>query len=772
MGNFMCKHYKLRNGLTLAISDTTMASMARSTRSKPADVLRNTHFQIKRCQALLDFSRFDQPKTGENIGMWLSEVHTRIGIKPDFIGSHMVDGAANAGSSVDVLEWTTTGARSQKIIAQKCDAHKASTTASQASGTSTHVKNLNPDVGIALSKLHGWLTDISRNGQRKAVLRNVQQEKGRVKCHRVDPAVLTRWNSTHKETKGANCNQQDLDSAIQRMVSPHGVDAAKYKEHIKNLDDILPTEFDWTLYQQYEAGMEPLSDYITICQTARVMVHMELFECCRVREKLRAPYFTMYENVSEKQGVKDLTVREKNIIVSMEDYVTYDNNPRAYEYDKMERHVMMEEIAIARRASWRLLGIRFGMVERNSILGTSKRSSDVDNDLSFPIDAGLIPTSALSDMKVIGLFANPLFQNSERMIDAGMLTAEQMAAGEVEFVDRLERFHERQIDGNNCVSSGSDDEKLNKWDGKLRQDNGEDSPADKAAKELSMWKNWCKMKYLPLMKPLRVLGAIDDDDQPKEPVYSFGPVVSRGKNLPSKKNHADYVSSSGYYDFVKMLEYHKSYFPAIHSVLVGQAAPVLHTEVDCEGLFNTAGHINHPKRALTAIRNYERLVTGKHRIGRIYCSPDAVHKLFMERFHDNTWDENDDRDDREFLAIEKDICLESCPYMKEEFAEEEASNEAWEQDLKEDSARKTVKSVDKSIKKSGNGGDKKQRKVLVKKQQPIEHLDDSSSEEESDDSSDDDEDKFDDHSNVKGEQDSDESGEELGSDCEASDDSE
>ncbi len=100
-------------------------------------------------------------------------------------------------------------------------------------------------------------------------------------------------------------------------------------------------------------------------------------------------------------------------------------------------------------------------------------------------------------------------------------------------------------------------------------------------------------------------------------------------------------------------------------------------------------------------RNYESLVTGKHRIGRIYYSPDAVHNLFMERFHDNTWDENDDRDDREFLAIEKDICLESCPYMKEEFAEEEASNEAWEQDLKEDSARKTVKSVDKSIKKAG-----------------------------------------------------------------------
>ena len=84
-----------------------------------------------------------------------------------------------------------------------------------------------------------------------------------------------------------------------------------------------------------------------------------------------------------------------------------------------------------------------------------------------------------------------------------------------------------------------------------------------------------------------------------------------------------------------MLEQHKNYFPEFDYVLIGEAAPVLHTDVDCEGLFNTSGHINHPKRALTFVRNYEHLVVADHRMGSIFCYPGAVHKNFMENFKAN-----------------------------------------------------------------------------------------------------------------------------------------
>ena len=115
---------------------------------------------LHRCQCLLEFSHFDKPKSGENIGMKLDEVHCAVGCNADFIGSHTVDGAANAKKSVECLTWETTGERTQTIISQPCDAHNGNMSASIGSGTSGQVTNLNPDMSAALKALHNNLTNI------------------------------------------------------------------------------------------------------------------------------------------------------------------------------------------------------------------------------------------------------------------------------------------------------------------------------------------------------------------------------------------------------------------------------------------------------------------------------------------------------------------------------------------------------------------------------------------------------------------------------------
>ena len=101
--------------------------------------------------------------------MWLDLCHGNTSIKPDYIGSHVVDGAGNAGPSVATLELVTSDERSQKIVTDKCDAHKCNTTANIASGTSDHVNNLNPKLGDDLNHLHEWLGKIERSGERKKV---------------------------------------------------------------------------------------------------------------------------------------------------------------------------------------------------------------------------------------------------------------------------------------------------------------------------------------------------------------------------------------------------------------------------------------------------------------------------------------------------------------------------------------------------------------------------------------------------------------------------
>ena len=58
---------------------------------------------------------------------------------------------------------------------------------------------------------------------------------------------------------------------------------------------------------------------------------------------------------------------------------------------------------------------------------------------------------------------------------------------------------------------------------------------------------------------------------------------------------------------------------------------------------------------------YERLVVGKHWLSRIHCSIARVKELFLKRWKENDWDEQDDRDDTEFLEAEKNIWKEMFP---------------------------------------------------------------------------------------------------------------
>ena len=176
------------------------------------------------------------------------------------------------------------------------------------------------------------------------------------------------------------------------------------------------------------------------------------------------------------------------------------------------------------------------------------------------------------------------------------------------------------------------------------------------------------------MAPTKVLGGIDNFGQPKEPIYAFGKVTDRGDNLQSGRNHADYIDGSGYYDLPKFLDHHRSEFPSIEAVGNGQLMPHITSEVDREGLFSQSSHINHPKRARTSIRNYERLVIGNHRIQLIYLDQERVMKKFMDRFQKNDWKEDEDRDDNDFLKLEKEVFAEFFPWNKAVFdviAEEE-----------------------------------------------------------------------------------------------------
>ena len=113
VANFMAEHYEFKNCLYLAMITVTYDDMVWS---GDAGRLLASHKPIrKRCSALMDFKHFILAKTGLNIGYWLDDTHRfQLAAKPDYLGTHIVDGAANAGKSVRCLEWNTKGDCSRK----------------------------------------------------------------------------------------------------------------------------------------------------------------------------------------------------------------------------------------------------------------------------------------------------------------------------------------------------------------------------------------------------------------------------------------------------------------------------------------------------------------------------------------------------------------------------------------------------------------------------------------------------------------------------------
>ena len=94
-------------------------------------------------------------------------------------------------------------------------------------------------------------------------------------------------------------------------------------------------------------------------------------------------------------------------------------------------------------------------------------------------------------------------------------------------------------------------------------------------------------------------------------------------------------------------------FPVLSVVVVGQLAPNITTEVDCESLFSLTGHQSHPKRNRTVAETFERLVMAKHCLSQIYCCKSKVMKEFMRRTTEKNWRDDNDHDDLKFWANEK-----------------------------------------------------------------------------------------------------------------------
>ena len=379
-------------------------------------------------------------------------------------------------------------------------------------------------------------------------------------------------------------------------------------------------------------------------------------------ELLRAPWFEMFENLSAATpSVRDLTIRQKNQLVENVDF-TMGCHERRSAYKDL--HVMEDEIETARRIAVRQLLTRFRYSVRTC--ATKNEGLEQDKDTSADLLVGLKDADCLSKTKMMGALLHPLFNSKKRMLAAGLCTDSQYDAGLVELLELVTDYYTRLEGNDNVIVLCNDDG--GEWDDDIDESADVVSPA--ARKASDEWKKYCTIykhsSVLPEVKPHIVLGGIDKNGQPRKPIIAIGPVVKCGKNLPSGRNHGDYVNGEGSYDIVAFFQDHCKQLPGLNNAM-GKVAPHSTSEANCESLFSESGHLAKPHMNRTANETFERLVIAKHRMSRIYCSPAKVKEEFLRRWKGKLFGKDEDRDDLQFWEQEKSIFLEEFPQHRDVF---------------------------------------------------------------------------------------------------------
>ncbi len=145
----------------------------------------------------------------------------------------------------------------------------------------------------------------------------------------------------------------------------------------------------------------------------------------------------------------------------------------------------------------------------------------------------------------MGALIHPLFQSKQlRVIDAGLCTRSQYDAGYDELIDHMAWHFEDKTSDHITRTFDQGPVKNNRWDSAdlAEIDN---TPRAKAENKYKQYLAFMKCTYLPEMKLLWNLLWYDNGGKPREPVFSFGPVVLRGENLLTGQNHADYIDKNG-----------------------------------------------------------------------------------------------------------------------------------------------------------------------------------------------------------------------------------
>ena len=149
------------------------------------------------------------------------------------------------------------------------------------------------------------------------------------------------------------------------------------------------------------------------------------------------------------------------------------------------------------------------------------------------------------------------------MVASGICTPIQYYTGRKELINRVCSVYDRLSSTGSVHIPVPTEHAPNQWS----SDEDEEaviyvSPnTTLAEEELSKYESYNKSRFQPQLKPTKTLGSFHEDGNHRDlHILAIGEVIKKGDNLPSGKNHSNYIDKKGTYDIVGYMEHHKSMF--------------------------------------------------------------------------------------------------------------------------------------------------------------------------------------------------------------------
>ena len=160
-----------------------------------------------------------------------------------------------------------------------------------------------------------------------------------------------------------------------------------------------------------------------------------------------------------------------------------------------------------------------------------------------------------------------------------------------------------------------------------------------AVTEFDLFEQYKKKKYRPEIdrSKAKILSGEDRHGQVFEVLV--GPVLSKGKDLPSGKNLAHYVDKRGRIDLLRFFIDHQLIFPTLFILCQCEAARKI-VEVGCEHFFAVSGYVSAPRRTRLGVGTYERLSMLANILQKVYIDKQWVADEYLRRCKAGAWKED------------------------------------------------------------------------------------------------------------------------------------